>query len=100
VNCEDQGQGRGAGIDRWVLAPMRHRTFFSLGELNAAIRVQLERYNDRHSRKGGTRRSHPRDRSARVLFAVCHVALAGASTERAGKTHFRRWASSHRGLLV
>lgn len=46
------------GIERWILAPLRHCTFFSLGELNAALRVELERYNDRPlSREAGTRRS-------------------------------------------
>lgn len=46
------------GIERWILAPLRHCTFFSLVELNAALREQLERYNDRPlSREAGTRRS-------------------------------------------
>jgi transposase len=46
------------GIERWIMAPLRHRTFFSLGELNAALRIELERYNDRPlSRESGTRRS-------------------------------------------
>jgi len=46
------------GIERWILAPLRHGTFFSLGELNAALKVELERYNDRAlSRDVGTRRS-------------------------------------------
>jgi transposase len=46
------------GIERWILAPLRHCTFFSLAELNAALWAQLERYNDRPlSREHGTRRS-------------------------------------------
>jgi transposase len=46
------------GIERWILAPLRHCTFFSLAELNAALAAQLERYNDRElSREAGTRRS-------------------------------------------
>ena len=28
--------------ERWVLAPLRHRQFFSLGELNAAIAELVE----------------------------------------------------------
>ena len=45
------------GVERWIMAPLRHRTFFSLGDLNAALREQLERYNDRPlSREAGTRR--------------------------------------------
>ena len=27
------------GVERWILAPLRHCTFFSLGELNAALRA-------------------------------------------------------------
>lgn len=46
------------GIERWILAPLRHATFFSLAELNAALWSQLERYNDRPlSREAGSRRS-------------------------------------------
>ena len=46
------------GIERWILAPLRHATFFSLAELNAALWAQLEAYNDRPlSREAGSRRS-------------------------------------------
>ena len=36
---------------RWILAVLRHRTFFSLAELNAAIRELLESLNTRAMRK-------------------------------------------------
>lgn len=36
---------------RWILAVLRNRTFFSLAELNAAIRELLEVLNDRKMRK-------------------------------------------------
>jgi transposase len=36
---------------RWILAVLRHRTFYSLGEINAAIRQCLERLNTRPLRK-------------------------------------------------
>ncbi len=36
---------------RWILAVLRHRTFFSLAELNAAIRELLETLNTRPMRK-------------------------------------------------
>jgi transposase len=43
---------------RWILARLRNRTFFSLAELNAAIRALLEDLNTRRFRKlPGTRRS-------------------------------------------
>jgi transposase len=41
---------------RWILAALRHRTFFSLAELNAAIRELLERLNTRPMRKIGKSR--------------------------------------------
>jgi transposase len=36
---------------RWILAVLRHRTFYSLAELNAAIRECLERLNSRTMRR-------------------------------------------------
>jgi transposase len=46
------------GVERWIMAPLRQQTFFSLGDLNLALREQLERYNERPlSRELGTRRS-------------------------------------------
>lgn len=36
---------------RWILARLRHRTFYSLAELNAAIRELLEALNNRPLRK-------------------------------------------------
>lgn len=36
---------------RWILAVLRHRTFYSLAELNAAIRECLERLNTRTMRR-------------------------------------------------
>ncbi len=45
-------------VERWILACLRHRQFFSLSELNAAITEQLVRLNDRPFRKlPGSRRS-------------------------------------------
>ena len=38
-------------VERWSLAGLRHRLFTSLGELNAAIREQLERLNTRPLRR-------------------------------------------------
>jgi transposase len=45
-------------VERWILARLRDRTFFSLGELNAAIRTLLEALNTRPFKKlEGCRRS-------------------------------------------
>ncbi len=41
---------------RWILARLRNRTFFSLAELNAAIRVLLEELNRRPMQKTGKSR--------------------------------------------
>jgi transposase len=45
-------------VQRWILAALRNRTFFSLRELNAAIQELLERLNNRPFKKlSGSRRS-------------------------------------------
>ncbi len=45
-------------VERWILAALRNRTFFSLTELNAAIAKLLDRLNTRPFRKlPGSRRS-------------------------------------------
>jgi len=45
-------------VERWILAALRHRTFFSLAELNTAIAELLERLNDKPFKKlPGSRRS-------------------------------------------
>jgi transposase len=45
-------------VERWILARLRNRTFFSLGELNAAIAELLEQLNNRPFKKlEGCRRS-------------------------------------------
>lgn len=45
-------------VERWILAVLRHRTFFSLADLNSAIGALLEKLNDRPFKKlEGSRRS-------------------------------------------
>lgn len=45
-------------VERWILARLRNRTFFSLGELNGVIRALLERLNTRAFKKiAGNRRT-------------------------------------------
>jgi transposase len=43
-------------VQRWILARLRNRRFFSLGELNQAIRELVEELNDRPMRGWGTTR--------------------------------------------
>jgi len=46
------------GVERWVMAPLRNRTFFSLAEVNRALGEQLEVYNNRPFQKlEGSRKS-------------------------------------------
>src|SRR5262249_29502954 len=47
-------------VERWILAALRKRTFFSLGEVNEAVAGLLTRLNERPFRK--------RDGSRRTLF--------------------------------
>jgi len=43
-------------VERWILARLRNRQFFSLAEVNAAIRPLLDRLNDKVSRHLGAGR--------------------------------------------
>src|ERR1700757_1722374 len=43
-------------VGRWILARLRHQRFFSLAELNAAIRALLDELNNRPMRGWGTSR--------------------------------------------
>ena len=43
-------------VQRWILARLRHRRFFSLAELNGAIAALVEQLNDRMMRGLGTTR--------------------------------------------
>jgi transposase len=62
-------------VERWIVAALRHRKFFSLTELNRAIRELLVRLNDRPFRK--------REGSRASLFqSLEKPALAPLPTER------------------
>src|SRR5207244_12730460 len=41
---------------RWVLAALRHRTFFTLADLNVAIRERVDAINDRPMKQVGVSR--------------------------------------------
>ena len=62
-------------VTRWITAALRHRTFFSITELNVAIRELLERLNNRKFKK--------LDSSRRQLFeAIDRPALKPLPVER------------------
>jgi transposase len=55
-------------VERWILAALRHRTFYTLDELNEAIDVLLKRLNERSFKKlSGSRRSLFEDMEKPVL---------------------------------
>jgi transposase len=59
---------------RWILAVLRQRTFFSLAEMNTAIRELLEHLNTRQMRRVG--------KSRRELFETLDRPAAGPLPER------------------
>jgi len=70
-------------VQRWVLARLRHRRFFSLAELNGAIRELVADLNDRPTRHLGTTR--------RVLFeAIEQSALLPLPVEPYAYAEWRR----------
>lgn len=46
---KDKAKGENAvqNVERWVIAPLRNRTFFSLAEANRAIREKLDQFNQK-----------------------------------------------------
>lgn len=69
---------------RWLLAVLRHRTFFSLAEMNAAIRELLERLNGRKLRR--------LQKSRRELFEVADKPAALALPQR--EYQFAEWVKA------
>ena len=79
---------------RWILAVLRHRTFYSLAELNGAIHELLERLNSRALRK--------LKKSRRELFELFDQPNALASSRKALRvcrveTGHRQHRLPHRG---
>lgn len=69
---------------RWLLAVLRHRTFFSVAEMNAAIRELLERLNGRKLRRLG--------KSRRELFEAADRPAALTLPER--EYQFAEWVKA------
>jgi transposase len=75
-------------VERWVLARLRHRRFFSLGELNAAIRELNNELNERSMRRIGC--------SRRALFeAIERPALLELPSE---PFEYAEWKRCRSGL--
>lgn len=75
-------------VERWILAALRHRTFFSLAELNAAIRELLIQLNDRKFRKLPTTRR-------RMFEELDRPALGPLPTER---FRFGKWKKARANI--
>ena len=76
-------------VQRWVLARLCHRRFFSLAELNGAICELITDLNDRPMRHIAT--------SRRVLFeALERPALLPLPTEPYAYAEWRRWTTTSR----
>jgi hypothetical protein len=87
-------------VERWILARLRHRTFFSLAELNGVMVTALEALNTRPFKKlDGSRRSHFEaiDRPAlRPLPLIPYV----YATWKTGTGEHRLPRRSRRALLL
>ena len=63
-------------VQRWILAALRNRTFFSLAELNAAIRELLDKLNNKPFKKlSGSRMSRFLDIDKPALRALSAIAF-------------------------
>jgi transposase len=75
-------------VQRWVLARLRHQRFFSLGELNSAIRALIADLNNRPMRHLGT--------SRRALFEAIE---AGALLDMPAEPYaYAEWRRCRAGL--
>jgi transposase len=71
-------------VERWILAALRHRQFFSLAELNAAISELLVKLNNRPFRKlPGSRREHFEQLDGPALQALPAVPYVYAEWKKA-----------------
>ena len=61
--------------ERWIAARLRHQQFFSLSELNTAIRVLRDRLNDRVTRHPGASRREISDQIERAALTPLPVDL-------------------------
>ena len=75
-------------VQRWILARLRNRRFFSLAELNRAIRELVDQLNDRPMRGWGTTR--------RALYVPAGVPRVSGRTQRPSSANVIRLGGSVR----
>jgi hypothetical protein len=68
-------------VGRWILARLRHRRFFSLAELNAAIHALLDELNDRPMRGWGISRRALFEELDRPAFGADRFGFAADAFE-------------------
>jgi len=85
-------------VERWIIAALRKRMFFSLDEVNAATRELVGALNDRPFKKlPGSRRSHfeATERSALGALPAERYVYAEWKTVRAGMDYHVEYAQHH-----
>lgn len=81
-------------VERWILAALRHRQHFSLGQLNATIRELLEKLNSRPFRKlPGCRLDHFKQLDQPVLQPLPAEPYVYAEWKKPGYTSTTTWPS-------
>lgn len=85
----DKGKVEGAVliVERWILARLRHRRFFSLADLNSAIAVLLEDLNSRPMRQVGKSRRQLFEEIERVALAPLPVLPFEYAEWKSAKVH-------------
>jgi transposase len=72
-------------VQRWIVARLRNRRFFSLAELNAALRDLADRLNGRVTRHlGASRRTLPSCANRHLPRAALCQPCGGHAAPRAG----------------
>ncbi len=87
-------------VERWILARLRHHTFFSLGELNRAIAALLPALNERpfQGRTESRKSLYERNRSIR---GVLHMSLSASHDPlRSSTTESNTWHHQVDGLDI
>lgn len=81
-------------VERWILAALRHRQHFSLGQLNATLREWLQRLNSRPFRKLlGCRREHFEQLDKPLLQTRAQSLMSTRGGRRPGFTSTTTWPS-------
>ncbi|MEO0958309.1 MAG: hypothetical protein AAFY66_07580 [Pseudomonadota bacterium] len=82
-------------VQRWIVARLQERRFFSLAQLNAAIRELLKTFNGKVTRHlGATRRELFKTLDRPALKPLPLTSMPNGSSERLGSTTMSRSPST------